>query len=403
MKKILIFSTAYLPFIGGAEIAVKEITDRLSPEVQGGEPGNFYFDLITARLDKNLPREEKVGRVDVYRIGWGSKLDKFILPIFGLIKARSLNRKNNYVLAWAIMASQAGIAAAFFKIFTPGKKMLLTLQEGDEEEHLKRYAFGSTILYKIFVQPLHQLVIKKADCITAISKHLKERAIKAGSRVRAEVVPNGVDWNKFSPSDDKGNLQFSDNDFKSKLGLRDEKVIITVSRLVKKNGVEDLIRAMKMLKDESGELKFILLIVGTGELEGKLKALAKELGLYNVIKFLGRIPNEEIPKYLWISDVFVRASLSEGLGNVFLEAMAAEAPVIATPVGGITDFLVNGENGLFCEVNNPASIKEKIKMLLDNGALREKLVLGGKRTVAEKYNWDNIAQKMDQIFKGLIK
>jgi len=393
-KKILIFSTAYLPLIGGAELAIKEITDRVNA---------FEFDLITARLDKNLPREEKVGRVNVYRIGFGGKFDKFLLPFLGLTKARALNRKNNYELTWPIMASQAGIAAALFKIFTPGKKMLLTLQEGDEEEHLKRYALNSTRLYKIFIQPLHRLVIRKADFITAISKHLKERAEKSGSQCNVEVVPNGVDEDRFSREAKAADSDALAAGLKNKLGVGDEKIIITVSRLVKKNGIEDLIKATGILKNDASSPRYKLLIIGAGELENSLKKLANVLDLNDKIKFLGRIPNDEIPQYLWISDVFVRPSLSEGLGNVFLEAMAAGVPVIATPVGGIKDFLIDNENGLYCEANNPASVKEKIKMLLDNGALRDKFILGGKMTVSIKYNWDKIAQKMDKIFKGLIK
>ncbi|MBX4206561.1 hypothetical protein KW784_02125, partial [Candidatus Parcubacteria bacterium] len=74
--KVLIFSTAYFPFIGGAEVAVWEITERLGADIE--------FDLITARLDKSLPATEKIGAVTVYRLGWGIPLlDKLLLPFAG--------------------------------------------------------------------------------------------------------------------------------------------------------------------------------------------------------------------------------------------------------------------------------------------------------------------------------
>ena len=125
MKKILIFSTAYLPLVGGAEIAVKELTDRLAGfPAQGAclparqEPvSGWDFELITARIKRQLTAQEKIGRVMVYRVGLGYKLDKFLLPILGLIKAIKLNGRNNYQIIWSIMASQASVAAGFFKKF----------------------------------------------------------------------------------------------------------------------------------------------------------------------------------------------------------------------------------------------------------------------------------------------
>ncbi|MEA3464240.1 MAG: glycosyltransferase, partial [Patescibacteria group bacterium] len=261
MKKILIFSTAYFPFVGGAEVAVKEIIGRLSSKefsAQGGPPPKadepraqaFGWDMITARMDKKLLKFERIGNINVYRAGcgWGA-IDKFLLPLCGLIKALQLHKKNNYDIVWPIMASQASIAASFFKIFKPKVKLLLTLQEGDEEEHLKRYAFGSDLLYKIFIQPWHLLVFKKADYITAISNYLKERALKNGVKCEVEVAPNGVDISKFQITN-KNSLschsRFRGND-KRELGIKEnEKVIITTSRLVEKNGIDDLIDAVNI-------------------------------------------------------------------------------------------------------------------------------------------------------------
>jgi len=74
-KKILIFSTAYCPFVGGAEVAVKEITDRLGED--------FEFDMITARLDNSLPRYEKIGNVDVHRVGFSFGSRQFIQQTSG--------------------------------------------------------------------------------------------------------------------------------------------------------------------------------------------------------------------------------------------------------------------------------------------------------------------------------
>ena len=386
--KILIFSTAYFPFIGGAEVAVDEITKRLT---------EYDFDLITAKIKPNLPSQESYNRVNIYRVGFGAKIDKFLLPILGLIKAIKLNKKRNYQIIWAIMASQAGVTASFFKIIYPNKKMILNIQEGDPESYLQRYVLGIKFLYKIFIRPWHILPFKKADYITAISDYLRKRAIRSGAKCPIKRVPNGVNLTKILDSD---SLKLSESYYeklKKKLKIKPEdKIVITTSRLVKKNGIEDLIKAISILPKD-----IKCLIAGDGPDRTKLENLAKQLKVEDRIFFLGQINHSEVFKYLKISDVFVRPSLSEGLGNSFLEAMAVGIPVIGTPVGGIPDFLKDGKTGFFCKVRDSFSIAEKIAKILKDEKLKNRLCENAKELVFKNYNWDNIAKQMDEIFRIL--
>jgi glycosyltransferase involved in cell wall biosynthesis len=377
--RILIFSTAYFPLVGGAEIAIKEITDRLK---------HHQFDLITSCFSKNNAKEEKMENIAVYRVGLGMKFDKYLLPILGFLKAKKLFKKNKYSLIWSINASQAGLAALFSKMKSPKLPFLLTLQEGSSEQRIFRRRW--------IVWPLFKLIFKKADYIQTISKHLANFGKKMRAHCPIEVVPNGVNIEKFEKI-----LKTSEQErqrLRTELHIKDEeKVIITVSRLALKNAIEDLIQSLKYLS-----LPVKLLILGTGFEEKKLSNLSKKLDLENKVLFLGLVPPDEVPKYLAISDVFVRPSISEGLGNVFLEAMAAGVPIIGTPVGGIPDFLKNGETGLFCQVRSPKSIAEAIKKILEDKNLRDKLIENGKKLVEENYSWDNIAVKMNKIFNRLL-
>src|SRR3989344_5982054 len=85
-NKIIVFTTAFRPFIGGSEIALEEIVKRL-PE--------FFFEIITPKFSGNLPGEESGGNFKIHRVGFGSKLDKFLLPPLGFLKARELlNRQD---------------------------------------------------------------------------------------------------------------------------------------------------------------------------------------------------------------------------------------------------------------------------------------------------------------------
>ncbi|MDO8564888.1 MAG: glycosyltransferase family 4 protein, partial [bacterium] len=211
---ILIFSTAYLPLIGGAELAIKEITDRL-PE--------HKFTLITARFLRALPTHERIGNVEVYRVGFGFSFDKWLLPFLGTRLAKRLTlEREPFSIIWSMMASQGSIAATRFKKAHPATKLVLTLQEGDEESHLKRYVFGNDFLYRLLIRPWHLLVFKRADVITAISNYLAERGRKHNSQVPIVVIPNGVDVAKFEARSTK-----SETNLKFKLGFKEtDKIIV---------------------------------------------------------------------------------------------------------------------------------------------------------------------------------
>jgi glycosyltransferase involved in cell wall biosynthesis len=240
-------------------------------------------------------------------------------------------------------------------------------------------------------------LLAKADFLQVISQYLADLARKYDYKRKIEVVPNGVNLNKFQIPNDK----FQISTFKKELGIEEnDKIIISVSRLVEKNGISDLIDAVSRLLS----VDYKLLILGSGPLEGKLKFQASDLKIKDKVIFLGDVPNEKVSEYLAMADVFCRPSLSEGLGNSFLEAMAMGVPIIGTRVGGIPDFLrdpsagLEQATGLFCEEKNPESIAKALKLLLEDEVLRQKIITNGRKLVEEKYDWEKIAKKMTDIF-----
>ncbi len=372
--RVLIFSLAYFPFVGGAEIAVKEITNRLG--------GVFDFDLITLRFNNDWPREEKMGPISVFRLKKSFILPKLVFAFEAAILAQKLHSRRPYCLVWSIMAAYAGLAGLFFKLLHPRTPALLTLQEGDSEKH---------ILSRVGVfYPLWRLIFKKADYIQAISNYLAGFARRHGARCPIEVVPNGVNLGKFKVKS-------------LKLKVDDQKVIITTSRLVYKNGVDVLIRAFARLKNlQLTTYNLQLLIVGDGPEREALELQVKSYKLKDHIRFAGHVDPDLIPEYLSQADIFVRPSRSEGLGNSFLEAMAAGLPVIGTAVGGIPEFLKDGQTGLFFRVDDPQDLAEKIKLVFDNPDLSGRLIENSRKLVGEKYSWDTVSEGLGSILKKLI-
>ena len=376
---IIIFSTAYLPYLGGAEIAIKGITDHV---------GDFNFVMLTARYARSLPPRQQVGKVMVYRLGFGTPFYKFLLPLLAFVKFFSVRMKiSGPVMLWAMMVSYSSLAALFIKKLHPELPLLLTLQEGDSEAHIRRGRLG---LIGFFWKQM----IGKADYIQTISNYLKALAVSFGAAPNSiMVVPNGIDVAAFRNPD-----PILQEDIKSMFGIvRDDKVIFTASRLVHKNAADVIIESMQFLPRRAK-----LVIAGGGEDEQKLKTLAREKGVSDRVHFAGTVPNNRIPAYFAIAHVFVRPSRSEGLGVAFLEAMAAGTAIVATEVGGIKDFLRDGETGLVVAVDDPKDTAEKIDMLLRDEPLRQKLIANGRRLVEEKYQWSKISGQMKNIFRRLL-
>ena len=174
-KRILIFSFVYYPrFIGGAEIAIKEITDRLGS-------GDFEFHLIALRLDKNLAKVEKIGNVTVHRVGFSGvqkegadslplhlHMNKFLYPFFSLIKASSLHREKAFNAIWVMMANYSGFGALFFKLTHKNVPFILTLQEGDPIDYIKKKTRFVSVFFK--------MIFTRANKIQTISNYLADFA-----------------------------------------------------------------------------------------------------------------------------------------------------------------------------------------------------------------------------------
>ncbi len=396
-KRVLIFSLTYHPYIGGAEVAIKETTDRI-------DPSEYRFDMITLRFDSDLPKFERFGNIDIFRIGFTKKkptpgdlrsfplvLNKYLYPFMAFGAAIVLHRRKPYDIVMSVMTSYASFAPLFFKLTHPRIPYLVRADDGDPFEHYQKKAR--------IVGPLFKWVFTKADRAVVTSSYLERMVRMMGYEGEVVIVPNGVNAKHFSqeyPEEELVRLKT-----KLKKGP-DDFFLITTSRLVKKNAVDDVIRAMPALP--SG-VRF--LVLGIGPNEEMLRSLAKELGVEDRVHFLGQIGHAEMPKYLKISDLFIRPSLSEGFGISFVEAMVAGLPVIATQEGGIADFLYDpvknpdkSPTGYAVSPRHPEEIVEKVKLAVSDLSLRNAIISNGKTMAAERYDWGVIARKMKDLALG---
>ncbi len=394
MKRILIFSLAYFPnHVGGAEVAIKEKTDRM-PDSE--------FHMITLRYDASLPKVEKIGNVLVHRIGFSRRnpdmgdlkkfplhLNKYWYQFAAARKALSLYRKYRYDAVWAMMAHSCGVPAALFKIAHPDVPYILELQEGDPPayiEHLMRPLW-----------PLFSRAFTTADAVSVISTFLGEWARRRGFKGEVVLVPNAVDTKHFSHTFLEDELTA----MHEKIGKKEGDIfLVTTSRLVHKNGIDDVVRALALLPEHVH-----FLIYGIGPDEVMLKGLAQELGVASRAHFAGQIGHAEMPLALKACDIFIRPSRSEGMGNSFIEAMAAGLPVIATQEGGIADFLFDAKRnpdkpttGWVVNKDSPEQIAAAVKDILAHPEQVVRVVATAKAMAIEKYDWNLVSAQMKAVF-----
>ncbi|OGZ97623.1 MAG: hypothetical protein A3J10_03125 [Candidatus Sungbacteria bacterium RIFCSPLOWO2_02_FULL_54_10] len=373
--KIIVCATAYHPFVGGAEIAIQEVARRLS--------GQFDFLILTARMSRHLPRREARPEGTVIRLGFGTRFDKWLLPF--LIPLHLIwnfgFRASDFVL-WGMDISQGSVAAAAAKALFPLAPLVVTVQYGESPDYL-RYGRGGLIRRGF------RMMLARADRVTAISGYLLGLARAFDYCGPAAIVRNGVDVEKFKIQNVKG-----------KTTRQTEKIIISVSRLVPKNGIDILLRAFAEVKKEIPQA--VLHIAGDGPERDALETLAGALGVRGAVLFLGEVPHDDLPAHLSTADIFVRPSRSEGMGNAFVEAMAAGLPVIGAAVGGIPDIIEHERTGLLVRSEDAYDLARHIRDLLRDPAFAKKLASAGREKAVRDFDWDKIAAAYGDIFSQEI-
>ncbi len=393
-KRVLIFSLVFYPnFHGGAEPAIKEITDRISPE-------DIEFHMVTCRWNSNIPRVERYGNILIHRVGFGvpdpefaeyaqGKLrwNKYLFQIFGAFKALQLHAQYRYHGIWAVMPLATGIPAALFKLFSPQTPYVLTLQEGTSIEH------NNAVMRPVW--PLFKRAFTSATIIQSISNYLSSWAIDMGYRGPLLLIKNGANPNDFK----ENYTQEQIDEIKRELGKKPGDIfLVNTSRLVLQKGFDLIIESLQYLPEN-----IKLIAVGDGDDESKLKDLVRQLKLKKRVVFTGRVDRQIVTLYRKACDIFVAPSRTEGLGNAFVSALASRLPLITTGVGGIADYAVDGETAWIIPINNSKAIAEKVLEVLANPQKAKEISERARAMVDRDYDWDKIAVTMQQeVFAKII-
>jgi glycosyltransferase involved in cell wall biosynthesis len=265
----------------------------------------------------------------------------------------------------------------------------------DEFEQAKQNGYPSfrDRIANLFMGRLAKLEMQtayEADLIVTISNYSVEK-IKQHYGVdqrKVRIVPNGVDTEKFKPTDAKAARQ--------QFGLNNEPCVLFVGSLIPRKGLPFLVEAAKKIVKENAETKF--LIVGEGPLKETLVNTLKTANLSGNFKFLGNLKEDALPAVYGCADVFVLPSIQEGQGIVLLEAQASGKPVVAFDVGGVNEAVQNKQTGILVKRGSSAELADALLKILSDRSLREKMGSAGRKFVEENFTWDICAQKMLKVY-----
>lgn len=248
----------------------------------------------------------------------------------------------------------------------------------------------------------HHRALRSADAVVANSRFTAELARKAGVSGREiHVVHPGCDTDEFAS-------RAADPETARRIGLEpgDGPIVLSVGTLVRRKGHDTVIRCLKRLRSSFPKIKY--LIVGSGRETDRLVEIAEAYGVRDSVRFVGHVPDDELPKFYNLSDVFVMVSRTrqdandvEGFGIVYLEANACEVPVVGGRSGGVADAIVDGTTGFLVDPTDPEQVATAISRILSDQDLARRMGRAGRERVVEHFRWAKVADTIHDIAMSL--
>ena len=239
-------------------------------------------------------------------------------------------------------------------------------------------------------------IVQFADQLTAATLAEQEQLVKhySADPRKITIIPPGVDLTMFHPH--------SPEDAKERIGVKPcNRMILFVGRVEPLKGIDTLLRAMALLAHEcpAWAKDICVAIIGgdptrtdNEEME-RLKAIRAELGITDLVTFLGAHDQDKLHHYYSAAEMVIMPSHYESFGMVALEAMACGTPVIASEVGGLAHLVRNDKNGLHVPDSDPVALAQAIARLAEDHDLRERMGRAA-HLYAQQYSWECIADRM---------
>ena len=381
--RVLLLNYEYPPMGGGAGNATRSIARELSRE-------GHEATVLTSRFG-DQERQEIVDGVEVHRVfSWRKGIHDC-----GLRGAYSFLAAAYPRLVSICRRTRFDVCHYFFTVptaaltFAPGPHNAVPFIVSLRGSDVPYYDEYNTTIHRMnmLLKPVIRNIWRRAGGVVALSEGLKKTARRTDPEVEISVIPNGIDADLFNIA--PGAARSDDGVLR----------LITVSRLIRRKGIDYLLEAAAAIRHE---LPLRLKIVGVGSHAAQLRQLSKKLHLDDIVDFVGYRPRETLPVLYNESDLFVLPSLAESFGLVFAEAMACGLPVIGSLTGGVTD-LVREENGILVTPGSVKEIREALLRLGNDAEHRCSMSSANRAKMVREYSWSSIAAQYVKIYRGIAR
>jgi glycosyltransferase involved in cell wall biosynthesis len=374
MTRLVLLTTFFRPVVGGVE----SNAERLARYLQTHE---FTVTVLTKRVTRDLPDAEDLDGLAVRRIGPLGQRDgsgKWKLTPYAA--SWLIAHRAEYDVVACIDFRGVGLAALAARPFT-GRPALFQAQTPG-----------------VFRWPV-RAAYRRADAIACIGHQLERDALALGiPRERVHFLPNAIDMRQFraaQPGDRHAVL--------AALSIPDSTIVCTfVGRLSLEKGAMDLMQAWKRARRD----RAVLLMAGP-DMDGhawnvgpQAREFARKEGLERSVRFLG--PMRDPAPILRASDLFVQPSHYEAQGLSAVEALACGAPVIASSVGGLLDFVKDGENGVLVPPQDSDALAGALTRLIDDAGMRHRLAAAARSSVELEYDEQRVFGRFAALARSLV-
>ena len=379
VKSVLMISQTFHPVIGGSERQAFEISKALA--------GRGVAVTVLTRRPPGLPAEETVA---------GVRIKRFACPGTGLLNsiffmsrvfAWMLAHAAGYDAAHVHLASSPAVAAALAGRLT-GRRTVIKLGggKGVDEISLSQKTLAGRLKLAFFRYARPELLVMNGEVLEWL------RSTKEYAGMNLRLFRNGVDTGRYTPP-----LYNEKINAKAALGLDNAAVFLFVGRLSPEKRVRELVEVWaELLGEETAPPRVRLVIVGGGPDGPALKKAVADLGLSGSVLLAG--PQQDLLPYYRAADVFILPSISEGLSNSMLEAMASGVAVLASRVGGARDAINPGVNGSLFDPLSRTELKEGLRRHIADRSLAVKMGEQARRTATEKYSMARVTDDLLAIY-----
>ena len=373
---LLFINNEFPPIGGGGSTVTKYAIKHL---VRAGHS----VTLVTSRY-KDLPHREIIDGATIIRIpalrkykDYSSMIELISFGISALVYCLYFTTKYRVDFIFAFFAVPAGWVAWILSYIYNIPYGVYFGGSDIPNSNPSRFAR----VYPV-ITPLLKAIWRRAAFRSVCSEELRELAKKADTHTDFLCIPNGVETERFAPIDRPANPKVK---------------VLFIGRLIPRKGFHRVVRALPAVREQAN-VPFEIEVVGTGLYQEELDMLAEELGVSDLIRYVGMVPYDQLEKSYQYADIFVLTSLSEGMPSVILEAMGCGLPIIASNVGGNNEIVHEGENGYLIMGDNVEDLAEKLTALINDSDVR--MQMGEKsREYALQYDWKNIMNKYNDLIE----